>query len=234
MKKVILNIIIVILICTLFYSGYHIVVWYLDNKKTDNLITDVKDEVKKEDSKTNNITYDFNKLKSINDETVAWINIPNTNVDYPIVKHKDNSFYLNHSFDKSHNISGWLFMDYRNNNDFTDKNTIIYAHGMLNGTMFGSLRNLLKLDDLKNTSINIYTEKGLIEYKIFSIYKIPTTDDYLKISFENNEFTNFIDLIGPRSEKYLDETVNEKDTILTLSTCYDETEKLVIHAKKNN
>lgn len=68
---------------------------------------------------------DLQELRRINPETVGWIKLENTNIEYPIVQTTDNSFYLNHSFDKSYNEAGWIFADYRNKLDGTDKNIVI-------------------------------------------------------------------------------------------------------------
>jgi len=82
---------------------------------------------------------DFDELKKINSNVVGWIVIEDTQVNYPIVQGKDNSYYLNHSFDKSWNSLGSIFMDYRSSNDFSDYNTFIYGHHTKNGSMFGEL-----------------------------------------------------------------------------------------------
>ena len=87
---------------------------------------------------------DLEALKEKNNDTVGFINIKNTNINYPIVQTTNNDYYLNHAYDKSYNEAGWVFMDYRNNN-FNDFNTIIYGHGRLNKTVFGSLKDLLKV-----------------------------------------------------------------------------------------
>lgn len=88
----------------------------------------------------NLINVDFNELKKFNSNTKGWIQVNGTNINYPFVQAKDNKFYLTHSFDKSYNSAGWVFLDYRNNINELSKNTIIYAHGRLDTTMFGSLK----------------------------------------------------------------------------------------------
>ena len=93
--------------------------------------------------KMNLLEVDFNDLLTKNSDTVGWIEVKGTNINYPIVKTTDNSYYLSHAYDKSKNEAGWVFMDYRNNAINFDQNTIIYAHSRYNGTMFGSLKNIL-------------------------------------------------------------------------------------------
>ena len=89
------------------------------------------------------ISVNFEDLKAQNKDTVAFIKVNGTNINYPVVQTTDNSFYLNHSFDKNYNSAGWVFLDYRNDINNLNDNTIIYAHSMLNNTMFGSLKNIL-------------------------------------------------------------------------------------------
>ena len=156
-------------------------------------------------------------------------------MNYPFVQTNDNKYYLNHSFNKSKNSAGWVFMDYRNNISVLDKNTIIYAHGRLDNTMFGSLKNILTsgwLNNKNNYIVKLSTEYENNLWQVFSVYKIKTTNDYLQISFISNEsFLEFTDKLIKRSDFNFNTKVNENDKILTLSTCYNEKEKVVLHAK---
>lgn len=185
--------------------------------------------------KFNLINVNFEKLKKLNTDTVGWLNIPGTNINYPFVQTNDNSFYLNHTFNKEYNSAGWVFLDYRNNINNFDKNTIIYAHSRLDKTMFGSLANTLKKEWLYNTDnhiVKISTEIENTLWQVFSIYHIPTNNDYTKINFDNStDFLEFIDIITQRSYYNFNTKINENDKIITISTCYNNYEKLVLHAK---
>jgi sortase B len=180
------------------------------------------------------INVDFTELKEKNSHTKGWIQVGGTNVNYPFVQTKDNKYYLTRSFDKKYNSAGWVFLDYRNNID-SDKNIILYAHSMLDKTMFGSLRNILTNNWLNNTDnyiIKLSTETHNTLWQVFSVYRIPTTSDYLKIDFYSNEdFLDFSNKLINRSQYNFNTTINESDKILTLSTCYNEEEKVVLHAK---
>lgn len=184
--------------------------------------------------KMNLIDVDFTELKRINEETIGWIQVNGTNINYPFVQTDNNDYYLNHSFDKSYNNAGWIFLDFRNNIS-NDKNSILYAHSMNNKTMFGSLKNLLTNDWLKDTSnhvIKLSTEKENTLWQVFSVYHIPTTTDYLQTNFVSDKtFYDFINMLKDRSNFIFNTSINETDRILTLSTCYNENEKMVIHAK---
>ena len=178
---------------------------------------------------------DFSSLKEINNETVAWIKVNGTNINYPVVKHSDNSYYLKRSFFKKYNDAGWVFMDYRNHISTFDKNTIIYAHGRVDTTMFGSLKNLLSSNWYQNSNnhvINLVTESSSSLWQVFSVYHIPTTSDYLYTEFINDEkFLVFLNRLKSRSVYDFPVTFSESDKVITLSTCYNEEEKMVMHAK---
>ena len=85
----------------------------------------------------------FAKLKKINNETVGFLTVNGTNINYPIVQHNDNSYYLKRDIYKKKSSMGWVYLDYRNSKNEFDSNNIIYGHSMLNGTMFGTLKNVL-------------------------------------------------------------------------------------------
>lgn len=257
-----LTILLIILICTAIFiiSIANILKWTIDNKKTDKqteIITNIKviEEVTDDENteiieqpitidknapywnfiKMNLIDADFNELKQINKEVRGWIQVNGTNINYPYVQASDNDFYLNHSFDKSSNGAGWIFMDYRNNSQEFDKNTIIYGHGRSNTSMFGTLKNILKsswFKDSNNYVIKLATEQENSLWEVFSVYKIPTTSDYLQIKFSSDEeFQNFANKLIERSAYNFNTPVNSTDKIITLSTCWNDEEKVVMHAK---
>ena len=229
--------------------------WSKSNLDTNNIIKDtntsyelVKDNENTEYiNKPNNenddyyyfikfplINVNFNELSKKNSDTIAWINVNNTNINYPIVQTTNNSYYLNHSFTKEKNEAGWVFMDYRNNKNFENKNNIIYAHSRLNKTMFGSLSKVLKESWYKNKDnhiIRISTPTENSSWQIFSVYKIKEETYYITTEFNNNEYGKFLTTIKNRSKYNFNSTLSINDTILTLSTCYSNTERTVVHAK---
>ena len=239
-KKIILNLIIYILLFSiLIYSGIKICAWYKDKTNNNEIVEKIKDTVTVEDSKDEEYTVNFNKLKEQNNDSVAWLKVNNTNVEYPVVKTENNSFYLNHSFDKSTNSAGWIFADYRNKFDGTDKNIIIYGHNVRDGSMFGSMKNILKSDwynNEENTSIILNTENEKCIYKVFSIYQVESEDYYIKTEFKNDsEYEQFIKTIKTRSIKDFNVDISKNDNILTLSTCANNNKyRVVLHAKKIN
>lgn len=258
-KNVFLALFVLICLVGLGTSLFNIIKWKIEAKTTNNQIETAQKVVKPveiinndkieiieqekvplddpywEYVQMNLIDVDFNDLKNINPSTIGWIQVNGTNINYPFVQTNDNKYYLNHSFNKSKNSAGWVFMDYRNNISVLDKNTIIYAHGRLDNTMFGSLKNILTsgwLNNKNNYIVKLSTEYENNLWQVFSVYKIKTTNDYLQISFISNEsFLEFTNKLIKRSNFNFNTKVNENDKILTLSTCYNEKEKVVLHAK---
>lgn len=258
-KNIILILMFLILFITLNISIYNIIKWKLDSNKTneeintiqenanieevqDNKGTEIIKQAKKipkenpywDYIKMNMIDVNFDNLKKINSDVVGWIKVNGTNINYPFVQSKDNKYYLTHSFSKSYNNAGWVFLDYRNNN-INNRNTIIYAHGRTDKTMFGTLRKVLNNGWINNTNnyvIKISTEKENSLWQIFSIYHIPTTNDYLQTEFKDKrEYQRFLNILKNRSNHNFNTSITSNNTILTLSTCYNDSEKMVVHAK---
>ena len=207
-----------------------------DNKKLEDEV--VNTTVNNEEKITR---IDFDKLFSINNETVGWIKFNEDKINNPIVKTKDNSFYLNHAFDKSKNQAGTIFMDYRNLS-FDDRNVVLFGHAMLDNTMFGSISDVFDKDFFEKKDNNyieiINTNNETLTYQIFSYYVIEKEEYYITTSFNGeHDFATFIDTIKKRSYKDFNIDVTTTDYILTLSTCSgvgNTTKRKVIHAKRVN
>ena len=250
----------IIFLLIIAFSLFKIFFWAKDNKDTKSVIDDISNNTKVEETKddentelinepenkdeTNDYWYyikqplinvDINALKEKNKDTVGWINVNNTNINYPYVQGKDNKYYLNHSYDKSYNEAGWVFLDYRNNSTLSDKNNILYAHSRLDKTMFGSLSKTLKsnwYNNKDNHIIRLSTEIENTMWQIFSVYKIPEETYYITTNFSNDsEYEKFLNIIKERSIHNFNTDININDKVLTLSTCYSDTERTVEHAK---
>ena len=233
------SLLILVFIIVLVFSGYKIIKWFLNNKENENIQSDLAQyvEIQKDENDTEDNTYkiDFKALKEINSDTVGWIKVNGTNIEYVVVQGDDNNYYLNHNFEKQSNNAGWIFADYKNKFDYTDYNIVIYGHNMRNDSMFGTLKNVLTSGWLKNTDnyvIKLSTEKENTLWQVFSVYRIPTTNDYLQINFsDNKDFKKFAEMLKNRSDYNFNTNINENDRIITLSTCFNKTDKLVMHAK---
>ncbi|MGN1342889.1 MAG: class B sortase [Bacilli bacterium] len=180
----------------------------------------------------------FDELLAKNPDTVGWIKIDGTKVNYPVVQADDNDYYLSHAFNKSNNIAGWVFADYRVDFENFGKNTIIYGHNMNNKTMFGSVPSMLNSNYLNNSGnnyIKISTPTCNTVWKVFSIYTIEPEVYYLKTNFITESFENFLNTIKGRSIYNFGIDVTPDDKILTLSTCDNTgTKRVAVHAKMIN
>ena len=186
---------------------------------------------------TNIVNTDIAALLSINSDVYGWLKVNNTKVDYPVVVTDDNKYYLKHNLYKEKDKNGWIFMDYRNSTTSEiSKHTIIYGHNMYySGVMFGTLHKSYQkswYSKEENQIITFNTLYNNMKFKIFSIYKIPKTSDYLDVKFDNDEeFLNFVKMLKDRSINNFNVEINANDKILTLSTCTGNNSRLVIHAK---
>ena len=167
---------------------------------------------------------DWNELKSVNSDIYAWIYIPNTKIDYPILQSsKGEEYYLNRNMGGSEGKPGCIFTQDLNSKDFTDYNTVIYGHNMRSGEMFRTLHNFSDADFFKkNPYVYIYTKKGVLVYEIFEAYN--GSDEHI---LKTNDFST-----KEGYEAYLDKILNNnigihrkgidvtsKNRIITLSTC---------------
>lgn len=226
MKKIILMISIILF----FYCLLNISIWIKDNKHTKEIITEINKGINPSDSDR---IVDINYLIKMNKDTVSFLIVRNTNIRYPIVQTKNNSYYLNHSFDKTYSSSGWPFMDYKNNKDLTDQNTVIYAHARKDNSMFGTLKNTIKKNWYLNKSnhiITLITKDKTIHYQVFSTYTIKDEDYYIQTNIK--DYSTFLKTITKRSVYNYNLKPNTSDLILTLSTCYTNNKKVVLHAKR--
>ena len=145
MKKAIRTILLIVCICVFCYSAYNLINIYLNYKKIDddydelaNTYTSVKDEKKEEQ---NYLQIDWATLKERNNDVKAWIQIPDTNVNYPVLQGETNDTYIHSDIDHQKLSAGSIFVDCRNEKPFEDFNTVIYGHNMKNGSMFNNIKS---------------------------------------------------------------------------------------------
>ena len=247
-------------------SGFTLIQWHQEGKAINNEMVDVLDDIEiteqvafepsnktanfereeelvakygedyRNYAKTTMIDVDFATLQNINPDTAGWLFVNNTNVNYPFVQGEDNSFYLDHSFNKNYNIAGWLFADYRSDFNNLKKNSVIYGHGRSDQVMFGSLEKVLDeswYTNKENQVIKISTPNKNMLWQVVSIYVVPSESYYLTHTFENDKsYQKFIDTMLSRSIYNFDQKVTTKDKLLTLSTCLDNNgNRIVVQSK---
>lgn len=229
-KNIFFIILMVIFFIMFIYSSIKIIIWYMDNQTTK----EIKDKVNKEIviKEKDEIKVDNQRLKEISPNTVGYININNTEINYPFVQGKDNDFYLNHNIYDDHSGTGWIFADYRNKLDGTDKNIILYGHARQDGSMFGSLTNISKKEwylNEKNWDIDLFLNGNKYQYRVFSFYQVKPENYYLRTNINN--YNKFINTLLDRSEYNFNNKIDKDTPILTLSTCTaGDNYRFVVHA----
>ena len=242
MKRVTNTTLFIIIICCLSIICYKFYNYFIDEKLNNEIqsyaptISDVYLSEDSSQSSSNEVGGNNNpneaegdnktisenqeELKSINNNYEMWIEIPNTKINYPIVQGKDNEYYLKHNFKNESNMSGTIFVDYRNNID-EDKNIIVYGHNMRNGTMFNNITKFKEESFFNNNNtINIIRNNILYQYEIFSIYVEDESKVSLEIEFTDNDaFVNYALNEASKSMYNKNIIITEEDKIITLVTC---------------
>ena len=223
-KILFLRIIKIIFIALIIVSLINILIWYQENNKTKEITQKAKKYINISDNNKINP-----KIKTINEDIIGWLIVDNTSINYPIVQTNNNEYYLNHNLEKEYSSAGWIFMD--SNNKLDDQNIVIYGHHRRDGSMFGSIDNLLNKH--KGGKIHLIINDKTIEYNIFSIYK--TDKEY---NYRNRNYNNLKKQVQDFKNKSLVEyNVDTKNInqIITLSTCdTNNIERIVVNGVKNN
>lgn len=179
---------------------------------------------------------DMDALKSVNEDLVAWLYCPDTEIDYPVAYGADNEYYLTHLADRTYNRNGCLFIDCRNEPDFSDENTLIYGHHMASGKMFASLVGYEE-QGYYDAHPYFYLMAGKKKYRIevFSGYTAAVDSSAYTLAFGNrHDYAEWLREVSARSD-FLPEamTITTDDRIVTLSTCaYSfQNARYVVHGK---
>ena len=163
----------------------------------------------------------LSEIRAINPDVVGWIQIPGTPVDYPLLQGADNDFYLDHSWRKTYNSGGSIFMECQNSRNLTDFNTIIYGHRMTDSSMFNCLRHYDSQSYWEqHPTVYIRTEQNVYTYRIFSACQVHVTDPvYWLITTQNSFKKTMINFCLENSAIQSDIVPTADDRIITLSTC---------------
>lgn len=176
---------------------------------------------------------DWDKLYEENPDIYAWIYVPDTTVDYPVLQHPtDNTYYLEHNMDGSTGFPGCIYTENYNSTDFTDNNTVIYGHNLKDKTMFSSLHNFEDAALVNEDHyIYVYTEEKVWVYKIFGAYERDAlhllANEDMSNEYVYERYLNSISQIedGIKNIRQ-DMEITEKDKIITLSTCTNHNSEL--------
>lgn len=169
---------------------------------------------------------DWERWEKKNPETYAWITVPGTPIDYPVVQHAtDDAYYLTHDIEGEENIYGAIFTESINKEKFTDPLTVVYGHNMRDGSMFGSLKNFSEDSFFEeNHQITISLKTGeVLTYEIVAAYKYPA--DHILSAFDfstDDKVADYLEKVPTFVKEYggnYRENPSLKAPVITLSTC---------------
>lgn len=246
------KIIMAVAVAVLVVSGYKLAGIFLEYKEgedaydslTDQYVTylddaslpDAQEEEEEEDPSGTipKLSIDYDGLKSINDQFVAWLSVPALEISYPVVQGEDNDYYLHRTFDGKSNSSGAIFMDFAASPDLSDYNTVIYGHNMKNGSMFGKLKRFVQEDGLcaQNPYFYLYTKDTVYQYLIVSYYVTHDGSSTYVLPLDETAYGEYKALIMKNSAYQGEIEIPKEGRMVTLSTCYGAaggTQRFVVH-----
>ena len=229
MRKIIFIFLVIIFICGISYLIYYL--YDINKNKIDNeeILNNVEiDENEITESKTERMLQ-LDELQKENEEIVAWIEIEDTNINYPILQAKDNDYYLTHNYKKEYSSSGSLFLDKDFDMTNGSSNYLIYGHRNKQGLMFEDLMKYAKEDFYKeHTKIKLTTNKEDSLYEVLAVF-------YSKVYYktDKNVFRYYYFVNSENEQEYNDFVKNAKkasiydtgisaqygEQLITLSTC---------------
>lgn len=269
MKKKIYTFIQVILVLIIAYSLYNIGSYYYSRYKAEKEFSSYRDMVAqalnessdgeektptsfmtmqrpesylKDKEKYNRMAFlSLERFKKLNSDIVAYINIDELNIKYPVV-HRDNEFYLRRNLQKEYSLPGSIFVEEKNKTDFTDMNTVVYGHNMSDAWVKSAemFEPIMQYGDSEYVNskedhyIEIFTEGGIKIYKVFSAYYSDAYYDYRNLNMDENEWIEYLGRMKSNSlvDFNLEKELTSNDKILTLSTCDNVTDdgRFAVHA----
>jgi sortase B len=163
------------------------------------------------------------ELQKINEDVCAWLTVDDTHIDYPVVRGRSNIEYLNRDVDGSFSLSGSIFLDCRNDNDFSNPYSLIYGHHMDGEVMFGEIPYFLEADYFQShTSGTMFTPEHTYHIQWFACLETDAYDEqiYDPTAYPNQEsVSTLLDYMKSIATQYRDIGVSASDRLVALSTC---------------
>lgn len=182
------------------------------NNSSDKPSADrVPEDTKKE------LTAQVRQFSNEHSDSVAWLYIPDTNINYPVMQSGDNDYYAHRATDGSYLYAGSLFMDYRCSSDFSDFNSVIYAHNMGNGTMFADIPNYENEEYFMEHSYGWLTTED--EVRLIDFFAVARTTDTSGLYLADPIFEEWDSQLRNCASIYKEIGISEEDNLITLSTC---------------
>ena len=164
----------------------------------------------------------FEDFRRANLDVFGWLTVYGTNIDYPLVQAEDNEKYLNTAADGKHSLSGGIFLDYRNKNDLSDFNSIIYGHHMEGNVMFGEIGRFKETKYFDSRQYgSLYCGGKYYGLEFFAFLEVDAYDSRIYQPGVTGEEAQqeYLNLIRDEALRYREIGVSEEDRIILLSTC---------------
>ena len=196
--------------------------WFLNNRENKKIAEEISQAITiNEENVEEKEKYkvDFQTLKEKNSDTVGFLKVNGTNIEYTVVKGTNNSYYLKHNFNKESNSAGWIFADYKNKVDGTDKNIVIYGHNMKNGSMFNNIKSYTDQSFAdEHPYVYIYLPDGTVsQYKVVVGHII--SESSVLYSTQIVDTASFVQEMVKTSSIKVDFDQSQVQSVITLSTC---------------
>ena len=242
-SKIINRIILIICACVFVFAAFKLVSILLEYKKGNDIYDNIEGNILED--KPVNITigddnqdvtvpfvYNYQALLNINPDGLGFLYVPSVDIRLPIAQTTDNDFYLTHTFDKTYNGNGCLFVDYRITNKLKANHVLIYGHNMNSGAMFGSLSRY-ETPSFYQTEGNdvfyIYTEDVIRKYKIFTVYITDPISDTFTFNFSNLAgLREYAKNVQAQSLYNTGVDITNTTQIVTFSTCTNNSKQRLI------
>lgn len=235
MKEIIRKFVFCLSLCVMLFAAYQLITIYLDYKHINDTYDSVVEQVVVQQENENEyLQINWDELLTINSDVIAWIQIVNTNINYPVMHSNNNDYYLSRDINKTYSIGGSIFADARNPEPFIDNHTVIHGHRMNNKSMFNHVAQFAEDETFREgiEEVLIYFPDGTVSvYEIFSIQKISSVSNlYDSMQIDRLQYLESSTAGNLLAESDID---LNKPTIM-LSTCvssaYDPDSRYALHA----
>lgn len=225
----------VIAVGVLIFAGIKLYGLYKEYKEVDDTNNEIISQYTESTSQdtTDDFKIHWDELLGINKDIIAWIRIPDTNINYPIVKGSNNNQYLRQNIYHKYSYGGCVFADSLIENPFGNMNTIVYGHNLNNGSMFSGLKKYNNSNYAnEHRTIYIYLPNGSTRvYKIFAFSKVDA-NNYDMYNIDVEDVREYYKVIDRYNQLKIQSEIDTSNPILTLSTCtnHNEQERYVVQA----
>lgn len=218
MKKAAYYVLLFALIGVFAFSAYKVGSYLWEKHKSDQVTQEAAKyvQVEKENEEPEMITVDFDALREINDDVIAWIYCPDTQINYPVVQGSDNDYYLSHLLDGSYNANGTIFLDCHGAADFSDANNLLYGHHMKSGAMFADLIKYKNPDFYTaHPYMYLFTPQQNYRLELFAGLVVEADDEIYSSVISMEQLQRCVS----RSTFAAQIDIPDRNPVVTLSTC---------------